>query len=204
MEQIRVLVANPHPIVRNGLRCLLERDSKIRVIGEAANRREAILLAEYQHPDVAVLDVTLHSVRGIDAVHTIASREPRTRIVILGAVADESYVQEAFHAGALAYVLADDAQTDLLRAVFLVAADRVFMSPAVRCALLDDWNRRGTLQEPAVSERQQRLFSLFFDGLCEAEIAEILMISEAETHSACEDLLQRFSLSKALLCCRAI
>ena len=203
MEQIRVLLANHQPIVRNGLRSLLERDSKIRVIGEAANGQEAVVLAQYQHPDVAILDVQLDSVRGIDAARTLSSKELKIRVVILGTLTDESYVQEAFTAGARGYVLGDSAQSDLQRAVFVVAAGGIFLSPVVSGALIEDWNRGRNPQHPALAERQKHLFSLLVDGRLEAEIAEMLKISEDQVHSECEGIrnsLQHLGISKALYC----
>ncbi len=205
MEQLRILVTNHHPIVRNGLRRLLERNSDLRVVGEAATSREAIALAEYQRPDVVVLDVASHSVRGVDAVQTIASKAPKTRVVVLGTVADQGYVERAFDAGACGYVLDDNAQVDLLRAVFVVAAGGFFLSPAVSRTLIDDWNRTGTVEDSALVERRKRLLSLLFEGRHEAEIADMLLISEAQAHSECEDVrdsVQRYTLSKALRCSR--
>ncbi len=133
MQQIRVLIANHHPIVRNGLRALLERDSRIRVVAEAANGREAITLADYRHPEVVVLDVDLHLIRGIDVARAISESEPKTRIVFVSSVAEESYVQEAFRAGARGYVLENLAQTDLLTAISAVVEGGVFVSSPAGC-----------------------------------------------------------------------
>ncbi|HEY1950463.1 MAG TPA: response regulator transcription factor [Bryobacteraceae bacterium] len=202
MEHIRVLLANHHPIVRNGLRSLLERDSKIRVVGEAANGREAIVLTEYQRPDVAILDLELHSVRGIDVARTISSKDPKTRVVFVSGLMDEGYLQEAFNAGARGYVLGDSAQADLVRAVSVVAAGGMFLSPLIGCTLIDDWNRRRDRREPALTEHEKRLFSLLAQGHPEAEIALILEIPEEQARSESEGIrssLRRLGFSQVLL-----
>jgi two-component system, NarL family, response regulator DegU len=141
MEAIRVLLANHHPIVRSGLRSLLERDPKIRVVGEAANGREAILLAEYQNPEVAVLDIKLHSAHGLSAARTISSKQPRIKIIFVSPLTDEGYVHETFSAGARGYVFDESVQTGLLRAVFVVSAGGVFLTPRVIHTLNDERNR---------------------------------------------------------------
>src|SRR5579875_779502 len=198
MQPIRVLLANPHPIVRNELRSLLERDSRIRVIGEAANGRETLQLAEYLHPELAIIDVTLSSIRAIDAARIISSKQPKTKVVILGALAQEGYVREAFLAGARAYVLEDSAQTDLFRAVFAVASGGIFLSPLASGALFEDWNRRRDPQQPPFARQDKQLFSLLAEGRPEVEIAQLLRMPEDQVHSACEEVrrsMQRFGLT---------
>lgn len=203
MQPLRVLLENHHPIVRSALRALLERDSRIRVVGEASNGQEAIQLGQYQHLDVAILDVRVHSGRGTDVTRTLLSHQPHTRVLIFGPLTDESYVREAFKAGARGYVLSDVAQADLLRAVFVVASGGTFLSPIVSGKLIDDWTRETEMQRPALAERGKRLFSLLVEGRPEAEIAQILMIPEQQVQIECESVrnwLQRFGMDKALLC----
>lgn len=199
MEPIRVLLANHQPIVRNGLRCLLQRDAKIQVRAEAANGNEAIALAQFQRPDVAILDVKLDSVRGIDAARTLCAKEPATKIIILGTVVDEGYVQEAFAAGARGYVLSDFAQPDLLRAVFAVAAGRFFLSSAAGVSYLDHPGQgRGS---QLLDKRQRRLFLLLCDGRPLHEIAAVLRSSDDQVVAECRALtrlLERLGISDAL------
>jgi len=133
---IRIVVANPHPIIRGDLRLLLERESVFRVIGEAADGREAVMLAEYRRPDVVLLDVKLPLLNGLAAAREISSKKPELGIVFVSALADQEYVAEAFKSGARGYVLADDVQTDLLFAVRLVAGQGRFLSPSLRAKLI--------------------------------------------------------------------
>jgi DNA-binding NarL/FixJ family response regulator len=131
MHPIRVLLCNHHPIVRSGLRALLEREPEIRVVGEAANGREAVALTEYRHPDVVLLDVQLSHTTGMLAAREISAKAQNVGIVFLSEHADEEYVTEAFKAGARGYVLADSAQNDLIRAIQVVTAGDRFLSPSI-------------------------------------------------------------------------
>jgi two-component system, NarL family, response regulator NreC len=131
MQPIRIVLANDHPLVRSSLRQLLEREQGFRVIAEAANAREAVLLADYRCPDIVVLDIQLPDVNGITAARVMTGKNASTGILFVTALADEEYIREAFKAGARGYVLSDSAQTDLIPAVRAVAEGRTFVSPAV-------------------------------------------------------------------------
>lgn len=132
MGTIRIVLANDHPIVRSSLRLLLEREPGFRVIAEAANGREAILLTDYQRPDIVVLDIQLPDVSGMTAARLIAGKHTGVRVVFVTALADDEYVAEAFKAGASGYVLSDSAQTDLIPAVHAAAQGQSFVSPAIK------------------------------------------------------------------------
>ena len=131
MHPIRVLLCNHHPIVRSGLRALLEREPEIRVVGEAANGREAVALTEYRHPDVVLVDVQLPQTTGMLAAREIAAKAQNVGVVFIGEHVDEEYVTEAFKAGARGYVLADAAQSELIRAIQIVASGGRFLSPSI-------------------------------------------------------------------------
>jgi DNA-binding NarL/FixJ family response regulator len=168
MDQIRILLANDHPIVRTGLRSLLERDPQIKVVGEAANGREALMLAEYQNPDIAILDVKLSLVRCLDVARAVCAMKPKRRVLILGELTDEGYVLEAFHAGATGYVLSDEVQTDLPQAIGVLTSGGVYLSPLVS---------RAVMESAPMTEPRQRLFASLAEGRPEAEIAGMLAFS---------------------------
>ncbi len=134
---IRIVLANHQPIVRSGLRLLLERESDFRVVAEAANGQEAISLVEYSHPDVALLEIRCPHLNGIAVAREISSRAGRSKPVFVTAHTDEGYVNEAFKAGARGYVAGDSATTDLPRAIRIVACGGLFLSRAI-CELLFD------------------------------------------------------------------
>jgi DNA-binding NarL/FixJ family response regulator len=128
---IRIVLANDHPIVRGSLRLLLEREPDFRIVGEAANGREAVVLTEYTRPDVVLLDIQLGHLGGIAAAREISSRSKESRIVFVTMLTDEEYVLEARKAGASGYVLGNSAQTDLVSAVRTVSSGGCFLSPEI-------------------------------------------------------------------------
>jgi DNA-binding NarL/FixJ family response regulator len=133
MKSVRIVLANDHPMVRSSLRLLLQREAGFRVIAEAANAREATLLADYQRPDVVILDIHFSHISGISVARHITEKDASVRIVFMTELADEKYVAEAFKAGARAYVLSDSAQTDLIAAVHAAAQGNFFVSPGIKC-----------------------------------------------------------------------
>jgi DNA-binding NarL/FixJ family response regulator len=135
MDQIRIVLANHHPIVRTTLRGLLEKEPGFEIVGEAANGREAVVLSDYRRPDVLLLDVHLPFVSGLSAAIEISARNPKPRIVMVSELADEEYVVEAFKAGVRGYVRADAAQTDLVTAVRSVANGKCYLSPSITSQL---------------------------------------------------------------------
>jgi DNA-binding NarL/FixJ family response regulator len=131
MHVIRVIIANDHPIVRTNLRLLLERESGLRVVGEAANAREAVLLADYQKPDIVLLDAKLHDVSGVQTAREMLKKNPALNIVFISALTADEYVIEALKLGAHGYVIGDSAQSDLVPAVRAAAKGERFLSPAI-------------------------------------------------------------------------
>ena len=119
MGRIRILLADDHTLVRQGLRKLLEERPDWEVIAEAGDGREAVRLAEQYKPDVAVLDVAMPLLNGIEATRQITKRVPGTHVLVLSMHADEAYVTQILQAGATGYLLKDSADVDLLKAVAL-------------------------------------------------------------------------------------
>ena len=169
MLPIRILLANHQPLIRNGLRLLLEREPDFQVVAEAANGREAIVLNEFKHPDVALLEVKLPLVNGIVVAKEISAKERCPKTVFVTVHTDESYVIEAFKAGARGYVSGDSAPIELARAIHVVASGRVFISPEISAHFLD-----GHVSEGIVSEYEKELCCLLAAGYGEGEIAACL------------------------------
>ena len=117
MNPVRIVLADDHTVMRNGLRLLLERQPNLQVVGEAADGRQAVALSEKAHPDVVIMDIGMLNLNGIEATRQIVSHNPRTAVAILSMHSDESYVIRALKAGARAYLLKDSAEADLLAAV---------------------------------------------------------------------------------------
>src|SRR3954462_10135156 len=139
---IRILLADDHTIVRGGLRMLLEREPGFTVVAEASDGREAIELAASKTPDVAVLDIAMPNLNGIEAARQIAARNPAIRIIVLSMHSDESYVLRALKAGARGYLLKDAPETDLIAAIEAVHQGKAYFSPAISKMLVEDYVRQ--------------------------------------------------------------
>lgn len=188
MKPTRILLCNHHPIVRSGLRLLLERESAFRVIGEAANGREAVVLAEHTHPEVVLLDVKLPYVNGIVAAREICSKDRKVGIIFVSVHVDEEYVAEAFKAGARGYVLADSAQSDLIRAIRVVARGNRFLSPSITTQLLEEYVIKHSREHDQISEHEKQLFCLLAEGYEDHEIAQDLDTTVDNVRLECESV----------------
>ena len=189
MAPLRILLADDHTMVRQGLRKVLEERPEWQVVAEAGDGHEAVRLAELHKPDVAVLDVAMPLLNGIEATRRIAKRVPQTRILVLSMYSDEAYVTQMMKAGAAGYLLKDSAGVDLLEAVQSVAQGKSYFSPAVARLMLDDYARqRGTDDDryESLSDREREIFQLIAEGKVNKEIATLLFISlsTVETHRA--------------------
>jgi two-component system, NarL family, response regulator NreC len=191
MGQLRILLADDHTVVRQGLRKVLEERSDWVVVAEAGNGRDAVKQAEELKPDVAILDVAMPLLNGIEATRQIVKRAPATRVLVLTMHSDEAYVNQILKAGASGYLLKDSADVDLIEAVSAVSQGKSFFSPAVARLMLDDYVRqladKGiTDRYETLSEREREIFQLIAEGKANKEIAHILSISPStvETHRA--------------------
>ena len=191
MGQLRILLADDHTVVRQGLRKVLEDRPDWVVVAEAGNGRDAVKQAEELKPDIAILDVAMPLLNGIEATRQIVKRSPSTRVLVLTMHSDEAYVNQILKAGATGYLLKDSADVDLIQAVAAVSQGKSFFSPAIARLMLDDHVRqladRGiTDRFESLSEREREIFQLIAEGKANKEIAHILSISPStvETHRA--------------------
>jgi RNA polymerase sigma factor (sigma-70 family) len=190
MTALRILLADDHTVVRQGLRKVLEERPEWQVVAEAGDGRDAVRLAEEFRPDVAVVDVAMPLLNGIEATRQITKRVPQTKVLVLSMYSDEAYVTQMLKAGATGYLLKDSADVDLLQAVQAVSQGKSFFSPAVARLMSDDYARqRGENlvdRYESLSEREREIFQLVAEGKTNKEIAALLFISPStvETHRA--------------------
>jgi two-component system, NarL family, response regulator NreC len=199
MSTTRVLVADDHGVVRKGLRFLLQTDPSIEVVGEAADGREAVRMAEDLSPNVVVMDITMPQLNGIEAASQIVKRDPAIAIVMLSMHCDETFLVRALAAGAHGYLLKDSTETDLLLAVRAVAAKKMFFSPMITKTLLEDYlvqMQREGLEDSydLLTDREKEVLQLLAEGKSNKEVANLLALSlyTVETHRS--RLMQKLNL----------
>jgi DNA-binding NarL/FixJ family response regulator len=199
MSEIRILLADDHGVVRKGLRFLLEQSPDMVVVGEAADGREAVKLAEQLSPAVIVMDIAMPLLNGIDATAQILKRNAGIGVIMLSMHSDEGYLVRALSAGAKGYLLKDSAEEDLVRAVQAVAQGRPFFSPRIAQSLLEDYVR--SLQQRGVedsydllTDREKEVLQLLAEGKTNKEVATLLNLSPytVETHRT--NLMQKVGL----------
>jgi two-component system response regulator NreC len=192
MPKLRLLLADDHTLVRQGLRKILEERREWEVVSEVGDGRAAVTAAVELKPDVAIMDAAMPLLNGIDATQQIVRRVPETRVLMLSMHSDEAYLTRALQAGATGYILKDSAGKDLLKGVEAVAAGQPFFSPAIERLMLDDYVRRAAGitavadRYETLSAREREIFQLIAEARTSREVAEYLDISPAtvETHRA--------------------
>jgi two-component system, NarL family, response regulator NreC len=191
MSTLRILLADDHTLVRQGIRKILEERPGWVVVDEARDGREAVQKALATEPDVIVIDTAMPLLNGIEATRQITRRLPNARVLVVSMHADEAYVVRAVEAGAHGYLLKDSADVDLVHAVTVVATGKSFFSPAVASVMLDDYRRhltgKGAVDRyESLTEREREVFQLLAEGQSNRDVAELLCVSQAtvETHRA--------------------
>ena len=184
----KVLIADDHRIVREGLRCLLEKEHDINVVGDAGDGRTILQLACDLHPDVIIMDVNMPELNGIEATRQIVNALPTVKIIALSMHDDRRFVLGMLKAGAAGYLIKDDAFKNLSKAVRVVMAHKTYLSPEIADLMADTWrspsHAMASPDTPVLSHREQEILQLVVEGKTSNQIAERLHISAktVETH----------------------
>ncbi len=197
MENIHVLIADDHPIVREGLRALLTTEPGMHVVGEAVDGVEAVLKALTLQPDVIVLDLIMPRKDGLSAIHEITHDLPGARILVLTSFAEDENVFPAIKAGAMGYLLKDSSPQELLQAIRDVYRGESALHPKIARKLLSELKRPA---DPVgvsadLTEREHEILSLVAQGLANLEIAGQLMISERTVRTHISNILEKLHLA---------
>ncbi len=180
---LRILLVDDHLIVRQGLKALLEQEH-CTVVAEAADGREAIQLAQKLHPDVAVMDLAMPLLNGLDATREILKVSPETRSILLTMHTEDQYVVEALRAGVRGYLLKTQAASDLMQAVREVSRGAVYLSPGISGAIVDAYLAKTDFPPDPLTPREREVLQLVAEGKTTKEAAVILGVSvkTAESH----------------------
>lgn len=198
MTKTRIVLADDHPVVRHGVRSLLQSDADLAVVGEASDGIETVQMVEKLQPDVLVVDLMIPGLNGLEITRQVRQRYPATRVIILSMHANEPYVLEALKNGASGYVLKDSSGTDLIQAIRLVASGQRYLSPplserAVEAYMMKSHEGPSDAYE-GLTDREREVLHLAAEGLSNPDIANRLSISPrtVETHRA--NLMRKLGL----------
>ena len=176
---IRIVLADDHAVVRDGLRVLLQAQPDIEVVGDAANGREAMRLTQQLHPDVVVMDIAMPELNGIEATLQIHDVAPATQVLILSMHSTNEHIFRALQAGAHGYLLKDSAGAEVVEAVRVVHAGRRYLSPKIASTVIDDYISERQRASPldSLSRRERQILQLVAEGKSSAEAAAMLFLS---------------------------
>jgi len=182
MKNIKILIADDHTIVRDGVRQLLLGQEDMNVVGEASDGQEALKQVKALKPDVVLLDIAMPELNGLETIGLILEAVPQTKVVVLSMHSKESYVHQAFSSGALGYVLKASSSGDILNAIRSADKGEYFMSSKIRAGVIETF-LQSKKHTPSVrgydllSEREQQVFRMVVEGKTTKEIADILCVS---------------------------
>ena len=190
---IRVVLADDHALVRQGLKALLEREGFL-VAGEASDGQEAVRLVSQVRPDVAILDVSMPLLNGLDAAHEIHKSGQRSRTILLTRHDEDQYVTAALRAGVKGYVLKSQAATDLVSAIHQVSSGGIYLSPGISRVVVEAYLSKSELPADPLTSRERQVLQLIGEGKSTKEVAALLGISTKTAESHRTRLMQKLDI----------
>lgn len=197
-ENIRVVIADDHTIVRSGVRLLVESEPDIEVIGEAVDGYEVLALVENIQPHVVIMDIGMPELDGLEATRQIKAQWPAVNVLVLTMHREDEYFFEMLRAGASGYVLKGGDTRDLVNAVRIVASGEVFLYPSMAQLLVQDYLNRIDGEEdagPVLSRREKEVLTLIAQGYRSSDIAEELVISPSTVNTHRGNIMSKLGLS---------
>jgi two-component system response regulator NreC len=190
---VRVLLADDHEIVRQGLRVLLEREG-FQVVGEAADGHDAVKLCEANHPEVAILDLSMPLLNGVDAAREIMKSNPRTKVVLLTMHTEDHLILESLRAGVTGYVLKTRAAGELVQALRAVCRGEMFLTQSISRTIVQAFLQNTPVSGNTISDRERQVLQLVAEGKTTKEIASLLGISVKTAESHRSNLMDKLNI----------
>ncbi|MBN1560186.1 response regulator transcription factor [candidate division KSB1 bacterium] len=185
MANYKVLLADDHRIVREGIAYLLQSFGNIEIVGQAGDGHETILMAANLQPDILVIDISMPKLLGVEAIREVRCRSPRTKIIVLSMHSKEKYIKDCIRNGASAYLLKESAVNELKSAIGYVMNDQVYLSPAISKSVVHDWlSLEANDTTSPLTAREKQVLKLLAEGYSNKQVAAMLFISPktVETH----------------------
>jgi len=196
--RIKILLADDHKIVRDGLRAMISGHPDMEVVAEAENGRAAVSLVKQLAPDIVIMDISMPDLNGIEAARHIVADAPRVKIIALSMHSDSHYVKELFKAGASGYLLKDCAFEELANAIHTVAADQIYLSPRISHVVINDYLNRVSTEENSVfsvlTAREREVLQLLAEGKTTKEIAYTLDLSTKTVEAHRQKIMEKSNL----------
>lgn len=200
MNKIKVLLADDHTVVRQGLRALLEAEPDIEVVGEAGTGREAVQLTQKLLPNVVVMDIAMPTLNGLEATRQITGLVPETKVLVLSSYNDDEYVHQVTEAGATGYLIKQNAAADLIKAVRETRSGNAFFSPAITKRLVEHYREAFLRGTPAakrtdlLTSRETEVLQLIAEGKTNKQIASELYISVKTVDKHRQQLMKKLNI----------
>jgi two-component system response regulator NreC len=190
---IRVLLADDHVLVRQSLKSLLEREG-FQVVGEASDGQEAIRRVESLHPDIAVMDISMPILNGVDAARELSRSFPKTKAILLTQHDENQYISEALEAGVKGYVLKSQAAGELVQAIKQVSRGQVYLSPGIARVVAEAFRTKSEKPEDPLTSRERQVLQLIAEGKSTKDVASLLGISVKTAESHRTRLMQKLDI----------
>jgi DNA-binding NarL/FixJ family response regulator len=199
MEKVRIVLADDHQIILDGLKMLIDDMKDIEIVGEAANGREAVKMVKEHEPDIVIMDVAMPELNGIEATRQISSECPDVKIIVLSMHSEKRFVSLMFKAGAKAYLSKENAFKELSSAIRAVMAGTSYLSPNIATALVEDYvevvkNATNRLEASTLSPRELEVMQLLAEGRSTRETAETLYVSIKTVEAHRRNIMEKLGL----------
>jgi DNA-binding NarL/FixJ family response regulator len=199
MKKLRLLVADDHKIFRQGIKKLLDEESDLSIVGEAADGREAVQKATELKPDVILMDIAMANLNGLEATKKIKKVLPSARVIMLTMHKNEEYILQSFQAGASGYILKEGAVEELVSAIRSIYQDKSFLSPTISKTLIDAYLRKmetGKTETPfdLLTDREREVLQLIAEGYTNREVAKALFISVKTVEAHRAHIMQKLNI----------